>query len=113
MANVVLASFFSEISHRAGLILLITIAGGIVVGLLLGLLERRTARHLRARRAEKRRKAAEAAVPSSDLVLEEGPDCPKCHSPMVIRVARRGPKAGSRFWGCSNYPACRSTRALA
>jgi restriction system protein len=35
--------------------------------------------------------------------------CPKCDSPMVRRVARRGPSAGREFWGCSRYPACRAT----
>jgi hypothetical protein len=34
-------------------------------------------------------------------------DCPICGAPMVERVARTGPRAGSRFWGCSRYPACR------
>jgi ATP-dependent DNA helicase RecQ len=28
---------------------------------------------------------------------------------MVERVARTGPRAGGRFWGCSRYPACRGT----
>ena len=35
--------------------------------------------------------------------------CTKCGSPMVIRVAKRGENAGEKFWGCSNYPKCRST----
>lgn len=35
--------------------------------------------------------------------------CPKCGSAMVRRVAGRGPSAGSGFWGCSRYPACRGT----
>lgn len=38
------------------------------------------------------------------------PVCPKCKSDMVLRTARRGPRAGSRFWGCSYYPTCRGTR---
>ena len=33
--------------------------------------------------------------------------CPVCGSPMVRRVARRGAHAGSAFYGCSRYPACR------
>lgn len=40
---------------------------------------------------------------------DDGLSCPKCGSKMVRRVARRGPSAGSRFWGCSRYPACRGT----
>lgn len=38
------------------------------------------------------------------------PACPVCSSPMVLRTARRGPHAGSRFWGCSRYPSCRGVR---
>lgn len=36
--------------------------------------------------------------------------CPSCGSGMVLRVARKGANAGSQFWGCANYPACRGTR---
>jgi len=35
------------------------------------------------------------------------PACPKCGGAMVIRTARQGANAGSRFWGCSSYPRCR------
>lgn len=38
--------------------------------------------------------------------------CPECGAPMAVRTARRGVSAGSRFWGCSKYPACRATRPL-
>lgn len=40
------------------------------------------------------------------------PACPSCGSAMVERVARRGPQAGGRFWGCSDFPACRGTRKI-
>ena len=33
--------------------------------------------------------------------------CPECGSPMVLRIARNGRRAGSRFWGCSQFPRCR------
>jgi four helix bundle protein len=36
--------------------------------------------------------------------------CPTCQQPMVLRTARKGTNAGSRFWGCSGYPDCRTTR---
>jgi restriction system protein len=39
------------------------------------------------------------------------PACPLCAKPMVKRTARRGRFAGSAFWGCSSYPACRGTLA--
>jgi restriction system protein len=38
------------------------------------------------------------------------PACPKCGVALVLRTARKGPNAGSRFWGCTNYPHCRVTR---
>ncbi|QEA12759.1 restriction endonuclease [Comamonas flocculans] len=49
--------------------------------------------------------ATSAATPSV-------PPCPRCSSPMVKRVSRRGEHAGEMFWGCSTYPKCRGTRAL-
>jgi restriction system protein len=35
------------------------------------------------------------------------PTCPRCKSPMVMRVAKQGKNAGGSFWGCSQYPKCR------
>lgn len=35
--------------------------------------------------------------------------CPKCGKEMVLRTARRGPKAGQKFWGCTGYPGCKYT----
>jgi len=37
------------------------------------------------------------------------PACPQCGQPMQVRTARKGPKAGQPFWGCSGYPDCRGT----
>jgi hypothetical protein len=34
--------------------------------------------------------------------------CPKCSAPMVLRKATKGEHAGKVFWGCSNYPKCRT-----
>lgn len=36
--------------------------------------------------------------------------CPQCGSAMILRVAKKGPQPGSKFWGCTQYPACRGTR---
>jgi DNA-binding helix-hairpin-helix protein with protein kinase domain len=36
--------------------------------------------------------------------------CPQCGGPMIRRMAKRGRRRGSLFWGCSRYPACRGTR---
>jgi restriction system protein len=41
---------------------------------------------------------------------EAAPLCPICKASMVRRTARKGANAGSQFWGCSKYPACRGTR---
>jgi four helix bundle suffix protein len=36
--------------------------------------------------------------------------CPQCGQGMVLRTAHKGPRAGSRFWGCPAYPNCKGTR---
>lgn len=38
--------------------------------------------------------------------------CPRCGNPMVVRTAKRGSNAGTRFWGCSTYPACRARQSF-
>jgi four helix bundle suffix protein len=37
------------------------------------------------------------------------PVCPRCGKPMLLRTARKCPKAGRPFWGCSGYPDCKGT----
>lgn len=64
-------------------------------------------RDARPRDAEIQASAA-VIVPASDT--ESVPVCPECRSRMVRRTARKGPNAGSAFWGCSRFPACRGTR---
>ena len=41
------------------------------------------------------------------------PLCPLCGKGMRQRTAKQGPHAGQPFWGCSGYPECRGTRAIA
>jgi hypothetical protein len=50
---------------------------------------------------------ARTPAPEPEEAEPAVPDCPKCGSPMVLRTARRGAKAGEQFWGCSSYPQCR------
>jgi hypothetical protein len=38
------------------------------------------------------------------------PDCPKCGSAMRLRLAKRGRRRGTQFWGCSRFPDCNGTR---
>ncbi|PIU19321.1 MAG: hypothetical protein COT18_08140 [Elusimicrobia bacterium CG08_land_8_20_14_0_20_59_10] len=42
-------------------------------------------------------------------LMADDPVCPVCKTTMVLRIAQRGPGAGSKFWGCPNYPRCRQT----
>ena len=42
----------------------------------------------------------------------ESPKCPVCGSPMRLRTAKTGTNAGCRFWGCTQYPACRGVREI-
>jgi restriction system protein len=62
-----------------------------------------------------------AQPPAGDVATEASPErtgspapgersCPECGSALVLRTAKRGAHRGSRFWGCSAYPACRYTR---
>lgn len=37
------------------------------------------------------------------------PICPKCGSRMILRTAKSGTNSGAQFWGCSQFPRCRST----
>lgn len=39
-----------------------------------------------------------------------GPTCPRCGKVMALRTARQGVRAGSQFWGCTAYPACKGVR---
>jgi restriction system protein len=50
---------------------------------------------------------------ASPIVSAGSPACPTCSKPMAMRTARRGPKTGQRFWGCTGYPTCTGTRAIA
>jgi four helix bundle suffix protein len=43
---------------------------------------------------------------------DNAPACPKCGCVMVLRTARKGPRQGSQFWGCSGFPECLEARNL-
>ncbi len=42
----------------------------------------------------------------------EGPRCPRCGARMAVRAVRGGERAGTEFWGCVRFPACRGSRTL-
>ncbi len=58
--------------------------------------------------------AAKASLPTSATpsTRPQSKQCPKCGKEMEIRTAKKGPKAGQKFWGCSGYPACKSTLSI-
>jgi restriction system protein len=51
-------------------------------------------------------------LPSDQSDLSATALCPRCGKPMCQRTARKGPRAGERFWGCTAYPDCKGTRPL-
>ena len=98
-----------------GKLVLVLVVGAILV-VLVGLplswlrlkLERGLIRALRSARSKRQKGESTASANESATT----PHCPVCNSLMVKRVTRRGSGAGSTFWGCSNYPRCRGTRAI-
>ena len=69
---------------------------------------------LAASRLEERRRQERTRSAPSDRTDRSGkaPTCPLCGKLMVLRTARKGDRAGAKFWGCSGYPECRGTRAI-
>ena len=56
--------------------------------------------------------SAEAVRSSPDLpVADPTPLCPQCGQLMRRRQAKTGSGVGQFFWGCSQFPRCRGTRA--
>jgi hypothetical protein len=51
-------------------------------------------------------------APTIDLTASS-PVCPTCDIPMIRRTSSRGQNQGKQFWGCQNYPKCRSMVAIA
>ena len=49
---------------------------------------------------------------SDESAPSDKPPCPVCGQPMLQRIARKGPKTGQPFWGCSGYPDCKGTLAV-
>jgi very-short-patch-repair endonuclease len=49
---------------------------------------------------------AEVVSASNELL------CMACNSPMVKRMAKKGPNAGKWFWACSAFPKCRQVVAI-
>lgn len=52
-------------------------------------------------------------VPIENISVVESPIetkklCPKCNSEMILRETKKGEYQGQKFWGCSQFPKCRS-----
>jgi len=71
-----------------------------------------TERLAAARIEERARQRRQGQVDLTDRAEKDGPVCPKCGNPMVLRTARKGANAGSQFWGCCGYPKCKGTRQI-
>ena len=51
---------------------------------------------------------AETVVVTAPADPPTVPRCPKCDSEMILRTAKRGDRADRQFYGCSQYPKCRT-----
>lgn len=50
----------------------------------------------------------EAEIVLSDKDIGNVQICPKCSSEMTLRTAKSGANQGQQFWGCTNFPKCRT-----
>jgi hypothetical protein len=110
MSNAALDSFMSALLWKAVPVIIIAGVAGLLLRELLQWLERSATRAFQSDRTARRRLAVNSS--SINRQSEHIPDCPMCDVPMVKRSVRRGPRAGKQFWGCANFPMCRTTRPL-
>jgi len=96
MANAQMSQIIYALVWKTGPLLILCGGGALVLRELLRRIGRRVKRALHETRP--------------DLATLKAPPCPSCSRPMVKRTVRRGSRAGSEFWGCSNYPVCTDTR---
>jgi len=62
-------------------------------------------------RIEERERKRDSTNPT-DRTDRETLACPLCGKLMVLRTSRKGKTAGSQFWGCTGYPACKGVQSL-
>lgn len=62
--------------------------------------------------AETERAASAKPAFSASAQTHPQPGCPQCGAAMVQRVAKKGPHAGTAFFGCSRYPQCRAIQDM-
>jgi restriction system protein len=51
------------------------------------------------------------SVSTVNLTANSPEWCPVCGAVLTLRTARKGKNPGTKFWGCSKYPACKFTKA--
>jgi len=111
MQSELTARFTEQFWHVVLPITLLFVVIGLVLTVLIKAVEKRLIKFIRERRGNRTSgKIATHKIPEHAGVIE-APACPQCGSKMVLREARRGARAGQAFWGCSQYPGCRGTRA--
>ena len=69
-------------------------------------------KQVKAAGATRERVTAEPRQEPTFTKVTATPACPVCGMNMVRRTASRGKSAGSTFWGCRGFPACRGTRMV-
>ena len=61
-------------------------------------------------RASKRSSPNKATIETANEDTDS--KCPECGAPLVERSAKRGARAGKKFYGCSTFPKCRFIRNI-
>jgi restriction system protein len=59
-----------------------------------------------------KRPAPAVVAPAPSLEAGSVRACIRCGSEMKLRQAKRGPNAGSTFWGCARFPSCRYSESV-
>ena len=54
------------------------------------------------------RSAAQEDAKRVEAAINNPPTCPNCGAQMVLRTAQKGKNVGEKFWGCPNYPKCKT-----
>lgn len=67
---------------------------------------------LAAARLVHRSRVASGGAPAEPGTEVPIPGCPNCGALMAVRTAKSGTHAGSAFWGCTKYPACKGVRKV-
>jgi four helix bundle suffix protein len=77
-----------------------------------GYSEQLAAARLRERERKSRNDRADRTDQTELPAQASSPACPLCGSLMALRTAKKGPRAGSQFWGCAKYPSCKGTKPV-